>query len=422
MTKRFTPTFFIASLNVVVFAVINGIQLVTQIPLRYVNKWIMPGVDYRDFYQASLQILRGGSPYAVDRYVTPPLFALANIPFALLGFEAARALFMLLIPLTVLVSYLLIYLAVKETQLEEGHWFAFGGMIVILFSYPLYFLFERGNIDGVVLFFMCLSLCVMPRHPWLGGLFLASAIHFKLYPILLLIPLFLSGRWKSILWTSTWILVLVVITLPYWTDFVTLLPRRSNSFQLFENGSLVNTVLFIGMVFSHFFDKDNLLWTYVPLYSAILYGLFISVLVLSDYQLSRNVSSKQWLANALLYFPFMVALPKSVYHYEFVVLLPLVPVLDNLWKRASFPSERFVIGLIGLGLALTQWQAVALYTLTNNVTAYYIPGFGLLLVMAGISAYKFMQLKQSAQKSLSQKQPSKNAKTMDQPKLSFEVA
>jgi uncharacterized membrane protein len=408
MTKRIPPTIFIASLNVIVFAVINGFQLITQIPIHYVNKWIMPGVDYQDFYQASLQTLNGRSPYLVERFVTPPLFALANIPLALFSFEVARALFMFLIPCMVLFSYLLIARGLKASALEENDWFVPGGILVILFSYPFYFLFERGNIDGVVLLFMCLGLCSMPKRPWLGGLLLAAAIHFKLYPILFVIPLLLARRWQPLFWTCAWVLIFALVTAPYWGDFAILLSRRSNSFQLFENGSLVNTSLFLGRLVGSFFGKNELFWTYAPLYAATLYALFLGILMLTDYKLSHALTPGQHIANALLYVPFMVALPKSVYHYEFVVLIVLLPVLDYLWSGTVLPSERFALGMITVGVALSQWQAVALYTLTENTLAYYIPGLGLLLVMAGISAYKFMQLRQNTQKPF----PEKHAKVV----------
>jgi hypothetical protein len=124
--------------------------------------------------------------------------------------------------------------------------------------------------------------------------------------------------------------------------------------------------------------------------------LFLSILILTDYKLMRSPPLRQQMGNALLYFPFMVALPKSVYHYEFVVLIPLLPVLDYLWKETVSPSQRKALWLIALGLALSQWQAVALHILTDNIIAYYIPGFGLLLMMAGIGAYKFMQLQSTA--------------------------
>ena len=392
MTRRFSPTAFVALLNIIVLAVINGFQLITQIPIFYINKWIMPGVDYQDFYQASLQILRGGNPYQIARYVTPPWFAVANIPFALLGFEVARAVFMSLIPVMVLVSYLLISRRLNDSPSEQNDWFVFAGIFVILFSYPFYFLFERGNIDGVVLLLMCLGLLMMPNRPWLGGLFLALAIHFKLYPVLLLPALFVSRRWKPLLWTSVWIVILTILVVPYWDDFAILLSKRSNSFQLFENGSLVNTFLFVGMLMSKSFHLGEVLWSYAPSYAVIVYALLLSAILLADYKLSRDASSQQQLTNALLYFPFMVALPKSVYHYEFVLLLPLLPVLDFLLRNAVSRSQHIVIWVITFGVALTQWQAVALYTLTDDILAYYIPGLGLLLVMIGISVYKFMQI------------------------------
>ena len=71
MTKLFTPALFIALSNVTVFAVVNGFQLATQEPIYYVNKWIMHGGDYQDFYQASAHILNannGGVTYLETRY------------------------------------------------------------------------------------------------------------------------------------------------------------------------------------------------------------------------------------------------------------------------------------------------------------------------------------------------------------------
>jgi hypothetical protein len=390
MSQRYSPTVFIALLNLVVLAVINGFQLITQIPISYINKWIMLGVDYQDFYQASLQIINKDNPYQVVRYVTPPWFAVANVPLALLSFNAARALFLFLIVVMVFFSYLSVANRLKDS--EQSEWFVFTGLFVILFSYPFYFLFERGNIDGVVLFLMCLGLLVMPKQPWIGGLLLALAVHFKLYPVLLLPALLVARRWKPLLWTGAWIAILAILVAPYWDDFAILLSKRSNLFQLFENGSLINTFLFLGMFLSKSFHLGDGFWTYAPSYAVALYTILFSVLVLADTKLSRATSSQQQLVNALLYFPFMLALPKSVYHYEFVVLLPLLPALDYLWKNTTVPSQRVVLWVIALGLALSQWQAVALYALTSNDFAYYIPGLGLLLTLLGISVYKFMQL------------------------------
>jgi hypothetical protein len=393
MTQRFTPALFIALFNTISFAVLIGFHLATQTPIHFVNKWIMPGVDYQDFYQASTHLLNGESPYLVTRYVTPPLFAFVNLPLSLLGFDLAHLFFVFIIFFTVLYSFLIIQRALGNSNAQDD-WLALSGIFVILFSYPFYFLFERGNIDGVVLFCMCLSLYFMDTRPALSGLLLAAAIHFKLYPILLLLPIFIFRRWKPFLWTLTWLLVFVMLTASYWNEFLLLLPKRSNSFQLFENGSLVNTLLFSGILLTSY-GKGEAIWSYAPLYAAVLFALLMGMMILTDFKLSRTNLPKQNMLNALLYFPFMVALPKSVYHYEFVVLIPLLPVLDHLWKETATERSRFLLWMIALGVALSQWQAVALFDLTNNLLAYYIPGFGLLIVMIGISTYKWLQLRES---------------------------
>lgn len=353
----------------------------------------MSGVDYRDFYQASVQVLNGGSPYLVARYVTPPLFAFANLPFAFLGFETARLLFMLIIPLTILYALLVVNRSIGNSNAENNN-SLLSGILVILFSYPFYFLFERGNIDGVVLICVCLSICFAEKRPWLSGLLLAAAIHFKLYPVLLLLPLFVYRQWKSFFWTIAWALIFVILTAPYWSEFLLLLPKRSNSFQLFENGSLVNTLLFIGISLSDYRQGETI-WSYTPLYAAMLFGILIGMMILADYKLSRVSSPRQSLANILLYFPFMVALPRSVYHYEFVVLIPLLSVLDFIWQETSIQSARFPLWMITIGIAFSQWHAVALFDLTNNVSSYYIPGFGLLITMIGISVHKWLQMRET---------------------------
>jgi hypothetical protein len=395
MANRYSPTQMIAFSNLIVFAVLNGFQLITQIPIYYINKWIMPGVDYQDFYQGSLQILNGGSPYQVERFVTPPLFAFVNLPLALLQFQAAHAIFAFLIPFCLLAACLLVYRALRNAPEEENHQFVFNIVLVILFSYPVYFLFERGNIDGVVLFLMCLAVFQVDRYPWLSGLFLALAIHFKLYPVLLLIPLFALRRWKPLLWSLAWTVLLALLMAPYWTEFALLLSKRSNSFQLFENGSLVNTLLFLGRLVSNLTGGGSLAWEFAPLYAAVLFAVFLSVLVLADTRLHGRLSPQDHAAHAFLYFPFMVALPKSVYHYEFVVLIALLPILDFFWRRSTSDGEAIALGVMAVGLALSQWQAVALHLLTANMAAYYIPGFGLLLLMIGIVIFKFIQLRRS---------------------------
>src|SRR5688572_4124011 len=173
MPENHRLPFLVAFSNVLVFAVINIFQLASRTPIYYVVPREIAGYDYRDFYYASTYIARGESPYAISRYVTPPLPAVANRAFLPLGFEAARNLFLFFIPLTVLFSYLAVYLSLGDSGANDGTWLLLSGIFVTAFSYPFYFLLERGNIDGVVLFCMCAGLYFMPKRVGLGGFLLA---------------------------------------------------------------------------------------------------------------------------------------------------------------------------------------------------------------------------------------------------------
>jgi hypothetical protein len=94
-----------------------------------------------------------------------------------------------------------------------------------------------------------------------------------------------------------------------------------------------------------------------------------------------------------MYVPFMIAWPQSVYPYAFVVMLVLVPMLCHLWENSQARWERNILVILAIGVALSQWQAYALYNLTGNDLAHAVPGLGLLITMAGISAYKLMDLR-----------------------------
>ena len=86
----------------------------------------------------------------------------------------------------------------------------------------------------------------------------------------------------------------------------------------------------------------------------------------------------------------MIALPKVVYHYSFVIFLILIPAICDLWNKTEDKLQKNVLLVISLGIAMTQWQAIATYYLTNNLMSHAIPGIGLLVVMSGIVLYKIL--------------------------------
>ena len=128
--------------------------------------------------------------------------------------------------------------------------------------------------------------------------------------------------------------------------------------------------------------------------TAVVYGVTVITLLYCDYKTPSHTTQKEYFSSVLLYFPLMVAIPQTVYHYEFVLLIPLLPVLSFLWRDKLSTFQQFCLGLMAAGIALSQWHAIALYAITNNMLAQYIPGFGLLLVIIGIFIYKFLSLRE----------------------------
>jgi hypothetical protein len=186
----------------------------------------------------------------------------------------------------------------------------------------------------------------------------------------------------------------------YWEGFFESFFKRAKKYKFEENGSLVNTILFFCSLLlrqdpSQIHDQPQTWWL-VQGVAIFLYVLMLFVVVYADYKMYPVATPARKKISAFLYFPFMVAMPRVAYHYEFVILLVLLPCLDYLWENVSSRRESYVLALITLGVALTQWQAVALYRLTNSIVFHSIPGIGLLLVMAGIVLYKILELRSSS--------------------------
>ncbi len=88
----------------------------------------------------------------------------------------------------------------------------------------------------------------------------------------------------------------------------------------------------------------------------------------------------------------MVAVPKLAYHYEFVILLLMIPLLCDLWKTASDRTAQRLLGVTALGIILSQSQAIALDALTGKDASHFVPGLGLFLVIVSCVLYQLHTL------------------------------
>lgn len=394
MSKASFPAIIIALSIVVFFGIISlGYTLTSQplVFLEYKDPDGMVWSDYIDFFRASENIIAGKSPYDIpfDRYVTTPIPAIANALFVPLGFEAARALFYLLIPLSLAAGYLLITTSFGFNETDKNL-VLIAGLVSLLFSYPFYFLLQRENIDGWVFLFLCAGFywLAKPKKEFASGFFFSLAIAFKIYPILLLVPVLLSKKWRLLLWIGLWLALWGVISFFWISDFQNALATRSQTvFRFDENGSLVATISFTA-IFFHAVGVPIPAWsiTYSPVIAGLLYSFLISTVVFIDYKMSKTETFK--FHSYMMYLPFMIALPQNVYHYSFVICLMLIPATCHLWNIAEDRRHKAAILVISTGIAITQWQATALYQLTDNILSNAIPGIGLFVIMSGILLFK----------------------------------
>jgi len=391
------PTILISLFLLISLGVIILGYVITNKPLLLVNFVEMPGLDYIDYFRASTNILDRQSPYQIlnARYVTTPIPALLNTIFVPFGFELARNMMFVLIPLSVVLAIFIASRLFPFSKADRNQIFL-GGVVVLLCSYPFHFLLNRANIDGWVLLFICAGLFFhqKPKKEWLSGLFFSLAIVFKIYPVLILIPVVLYRRWKLLMWCVIGLVFWGLLSSFWFLDFQdVLLERSQNLLRLDENGSLYATTALIFVLLGSLgvSIKSSLMLIYIiPFIVAISYALMISIVVYTDFKAGKD--QKEGILPFTLYIPFMMALPQTVYHYSFIVLLMLIPTICFLWQVT--PKRSLMISFMMIGLCMTQWQAIATSLLTQNVFSHAIPGLGLLLLMVSVTIYKLETLHQ----------------------------
>ena len=88
------------------------------------------------------------------------------------------------------------------------------------------------------------------------------------------------------------------------------------------------------------------------------------------------VNDKELCASVLMYLPFMVAVPQLSYQYGLVCILPMLPVVSWFWENTVSPAAKIILAFSTVGIALSQFQAVAAEKLIGTVHPHFIPGFG----------------------------------------------
>jgi len=380
------PAVFIALVLVLSLGAIHVLQVVRQVDLYYVAKMGL-GFDYQDFYEASQQ-LDGGSPYDVKRYATPPLPAILNYPLSRLPFDHAKILVFGLILVSVIISYTLVNKIFFRLRDREAITISLCGLVTMMFSYPLLFLLDRGNIDAFVILLLCAGLFLMRKNDLLAGLVWGVAMSMKVYPIIILLPTIANRRFKTLAGSVVPPFVSILVGPGLWAQFARRIVLRADTFRVTENGSIANTFVGLGK-FLRLVGVSPSRHSLIVL-SMTAYVLLLALMVIADYRRHKwkQGSNLEQLAEVMMYFPFMVAIPKVAYHYGLVILIPMIPMFCYLWNQNHNSGAEKTLLIAILGIALSQIQAVALERLFDTILPHFIPGFGLFLVMIGCVLYK----------------------------------
>jgi hypothetical protein len=370
-----------------ILSMVVGLMLLLQIPgqrgISLTNKGFF-GYDYHGYYTASLLVREGKSPYLLDRYVTPPVAAILNVPLTYIPFDTVALLLGALTFLAVLASLALGRHIFRFPYGENRALFFISILTILCFSHPFCFLLARGNIDGFILLLMSLGFYSLVAHrDRLAGVAFGLAVSLKVYPMLVVVPLLAFRRRKPLVWMAIILVCLFLLMPGLWTEFFReRLLARTNQWRIDENGSIANTFYFIGVLFGHpaFFAGA----------SQLVYTMLLGTLWYLEFR-TRGNDDKDLCARIMMYLPFMVAVPSLSYQYGLVVNLAMIPMISWLWTRAAARRQQVLLLFIVCGIALSQFQAVAVAKLTGSVAPHFIPGFGLLIVMVAVVAYRLQE-------------------------------
>ncbi len=259
-------------------------------------------------------------------------------------------------------------------------------MMIVGLSHPFHFLFSRGNIDAFVLLLTCAAIFCIGRRNTLAGILLGLAIAAKIYPILLVFPLLARRRWKTLAFVGLTLVILFLLMPETWSDYlIHRLATRGSKFRVTENGSIANTFYFLGLLFkSADFFKDASTYLYIAMFGTVAYV---------DFKMNRT-NDRDFCASLTMYLPFMVSVPQCSFHYAFVCLLALLPVLSWLWEQSNRAVEKRLILLVAAGVGLSQFPAMAAAKSLGAEPIHVLPGIGLFTIIAGITAYKLVVFRQ----------------------------
>ncbi|MBS0375705.1 MAG: DUF2029 domain-containing protein [Proteobacteria bacterium] len=331
-------------------------SLLLQSDIQLVVRFFL-GLDFKEFYDAAHVYLRGGSPYEIARFVTPPASLLPNLLLAPFEFETARDLWCAASVAMLGAGLALVARAARLRGTDLALTAAF-----LFAAFPAQMLIERGNIDALV--FLLLALALTARRAPLAGAAWALAVLTKLYPVLLAPALWRARGARAFLTAG---LVAALVTAAFWPQTLAYLPRlamRAAEERFREN---ISPVAYFGHAFHG--------------YALAYLGLNLWL----DRRLrARGASAELDRFLAACWVVPMLFFPREVLPYVAVVLLLAFVALDPL-EYLLRPWERCGLALLE---ALIMLPTAGYAFVTDEIAWFSVPRVALLLYSVALVAFK----------------------------------
>jgi hypothetical protein len=359
-----------------------------QVALNFASLWFQNGIwyaqrfnfqmDFFDFCRGAEQLLVTGNPWASDRFVTPPASAFLALPFVGLGWPYAGGAFFLVDFGMVVLALALTIEAFGLTKRQAWMLLGAAGMFE-----PVYFLIERGNIDGIVMLLAALAVRYATKRRAAACIVAAASI--KIYPAVLLGGLLARRDWRLLCWAS---LAVAVVTLPMgglWLTYIGVIGTRGSYIRFTENVSILALPMEI--------LPPAAAWTTWTAF--VTWALAIQILV--DWRLSSQiVIPREASIRLALLVPLFLSLPLTVYPYTAVSLLIVLGAAIALAKDGRLTAAAralIVIGFCLAGFHATAWAGLfdprAQPTATSAAGFHAVPPLGSILILIGATLAKW---------------------------------
>jgi hypothetical protein len=328
---------FVQLLFILVFSSISGLTPIFVERLGF-------QIDFNDFIIATSDWRHGIDPYLRIRFNKSPLTLLAALPFQLLGSNIGR------------IAFLFIDIAIVAASLAGlCHWFKMTRRECILLYgiasiyFPVIFLLQRGNLDGIMLGLILVS--IFTKNPFIKILALSLSIGFKVYSILLLIPLMMARQWRRV---AAVLLVLALLMLPFYSllwSFIVGQTGRSAELLGAENICPIGLLSPIDVTDAHHHYALN---------HAVIFAYLALWIASYAWMLFKNRGS-DLKVKSVYSFAWMIAMPLQVFPYSGVLLLPLLVLKSREMSAKGFIAVLDYLFLIGFCLVGFQQTAFSSY-------------------------------------------------------------